>query len=112
MNKKGYTLIELIGIIVVLSLMVLLVTTISDKAIKKAKTNTDEQCKENVIIATENWVLDNKEKIENETILEIEQLIQEGYLEKKECLKEKCVKITKSTEGVKAVYNYSLEKNC
>ncbi len=112
MNKKGYTLIELIGVIVVLSLMVLLVANISDKAVKEAKTKASKQCEENTIMAAENWALDNKEKIENEKILKIDDLIQEGYLDNKDCLKNKCIKITENKEGTKTVYNYSLEKEC
>ena len=112
MNKKGYTLIELIGVVVILALMVLLLANLSNKAIKEAKQKTNKQCEENAIMAAQNWVLDNKDKIENTKLVSIQELQNEGYLEITNCISEnKCIKIEKK-EGIKTVYNYNVVKEC
>ena len=112
MNKQGYTLIELIGVIVILSIMVLLLAGITDKTIKKSEEKTNKQCEQSAIMAAQNWVLDNKNQIENETTIKTEELIKDGYLNDESCLKKSCIIITKNTDGDKAVYNYSVEEKC
>ena len=87
-----YTLIELIGVIVVISLMVLLASTLSNRSIKETNQRVSKQCEENIIMAARNWTLDNKDKIDGSINISINTLQNEGYIEKKDCSNNnKCV---------------------
>ena len=59
MNKKGFTLIELMGIIIILSLISLLVIPTIDKSIKLFKENAYNNQIKNIQLATKNWGSDH-----------------------------------------------------
>lgn len=87
MDKKGFTLIELIGVIVLIAILTVLATAPINNIIKKSKKELNEDQKKQIILATQNWAIDNKDKLptrgkNTESIkITIEQLYNEGYLD-------------------------------
>lgn len=87
MNKKAFTLVELLGVIILLSLlMMILVPTISG-VIKSGREEADKQLENNIILATKNWATDNKStlpvNVGGKTKVTIQTLQNEGYIDKK-----------------------------
>ena len=60
MKNKGFTLIELIGTIVILSLLLLIISPLVTRSIRNGVKNADEQAKTNIEMAAKNWASDNK----------------------------------------------------
>ncbi len=85
MNKKGFTLIELMGIIIILSLISLLVIPTIDKSIKLFKENAYNNQIANIKLAAKNWGTDNLYKFtfkEGDIItISLGQLQMESYVE-------------------------------
>ena len=61
MKKKGFTLVELLGVITVLGITALLIIPSVEKIIKKNKEKALENNKKAIITATKNWITDNKQ---------------------------------------------------
>jgi prepilin-type N-terminal cleavage/methylation domain-containing protein len=59
MNKKGFSLIELMGVIILLSLISLLVVPSIDRSIKNFKNRSYTAQIENIELATRDWATDN-----------------------------------------------------
>ena len=85
MKNKGFSLVELMGIIIILSLISLLVIPSIDRSIKNFKLKAYNSQIQNIKLATEDWVIDNLGKyalLENETLtIFLSQLKAGGYLE-------------------------------
>ena len=62
MRQKGFTLIELVGVIVLVSLMVLIIVPTVEKSVKVGQVKADKQLKDNMILAAKSWAVDNKGK--------------------------------------------------
>ena len=126
MKKNAFTLIEVIGVVVLLSLMVLVLVPTIDKAIKKGKLEADKQVDTNIILAAKNWALDNKKSLPDSvgelTKVWMSQLKDGGYLDKNvkkpstaEDYNQVCVVIksaTKNTMTSKTVLNYDISYEC
>ena len=95
MKKKGFTLVELLGVITVLGITALLIIPSVEKVIKKNKEKALENNKKTIITATKNWITDNKQKIMDgdEYIITVGDLKTSGYLEFniKNPVTEKCI---------------------
>lgn len=126
MNNKGFTLIELIGTIVILSLLLLIISPLVTRSIKEGTNKTDEQIKTNIELAAKNWASDNKgllpsSKDKNYKV-KISELQNQGYLDDNIKLPqndtnpdEVCVIITKTNENTntsKKVYKYEYNNSC
>ncbi|MCI9110735.1 MAG: hypothetical protein HFH47_02850 [Bacilli bacterium] len=125
MNKKAFTLIELLGVIVLLVLITMITIPIISKAIKNGKETADEQIKENIVLAARNWAVDNKDKLpqtKNEKIIvNISTLQESGNIDKnikmpstEEEITNACVEITNTTNdnAIKKQYEYVYSENC
>ena len=121
MKNKGFTLIELIGTIVILALILLIVTPIITRSIKNGVSNSDEQVKANIVLAAKNWASDHKGQLP--TKVYVSTLQNEGYLDvdvklpsnENKDISSSCVIITNKTpaNASKKVYNYEYsENNC
>lgn len=87
MNRKGYTLIEVIMVIAIISLLALILIPSSLLVIDKAKENSCEKLKGNIISAAKMYVNDSKyemnfeckESTSKQTI-SLQELVDTGYL--------------------------------
>ena len=125
MRQKGFTLIELVGVIVLVSLMVLIIIPTVEKAVKKGEENADKQLKDNMILAAKSWAVDNKGKMPQEPGVKINiwlsDLQKDGYIERDiklpstgASIDEACIEVTNKSSGVakKDVYDYVYNDNC
>ena len=98
MKKQGFTLIELIGTIVLISVMALIIVPGVSRIIKQSEINAANQEKENIILAAKNWVLDNKNSIpklyNSYMSVYVSDLINKGYIDKENLSYNGCVRIT------------------
>ena len=118
MSNKGFTLIELVGTIVILSFLLLIISPIITRSIRNGVETADRQVKSNIELAAKNWASDNKgflPKVQNEVYkVAISDLQNEGYLDDVKLpsdlsdINTSCVFITKvnSDDSVKNIYKY------
>ncbi|MBR3363079.1 MAG: prepilin-type N-terminal cleavage/methylation domain-containing protein [Bacilli bacterium] len=57
--KKGFTLVELLGVIVIIAVIATIAAIAVDNSIKKGKESTCKAQKENIIEAAKTWQIDN-----------------------------------------------------
>ena len=82
-NKEdGFTLVELLGVIVILGIILAIAIPGIGTIVDNARTNTDAAQKELVVDAAKMYVLDGNELTENK--ITSTQLIEAGYLEKQD----------------------------
>ena len=79
MKNKGFTLIELIGTIVILSLIVLVIVPPISSSIKNGAEKADEQTKQSIIMAAKSWVSDNKPAAT--CCIKVSELESSGYID-------------------------------
>ena len=84
MNKKGFTLVELIGVVVILGLIALVAFPALLNQINNSKKQVSDSQKELIIAAAKNYVDENKNDYADKTSFEIpvSQLIKNDYLSK------------------------------
>ena len=95
-NKSGFTLVELMGVIAVLAIISLIAIPVVEKNVKKGKEEARKVQIQNIQLAAQNWVSDNKTTMvnyfitcekEDETlpcntkIMTLQELITEGYMD-------------------------------
>lgn len=59
MNKKGFTLVELLGVVAILVILTLIIVPIVDKNLKKSKEDMHKIQVENIRLAAEDFFSDN-----------------------------------------------------
>ena len=83
--RKGFTLIELMGVIIILSLLILIAVPVVDKYIKKTKSEAATAQEDSLIMAAKNWASDYKEDmpdVNGQNIrVSIDTLVELGYLD-------------------------------
>lgn len=121
-NIKGFTLIELTAVIVLISIISILVSIPINKMLKDSRKKLNEKQKDQIVLAASNWAIDNPYLLppyidDSSVKLTIEQLFNGGYLDAEVVdLRDKekveiCsyVEITLNTnvnDGYKNTYNY------
>ena len=119
--KKGFTLIEMIGVMVILSLLLAFVMPNVINYVKKGGDIKDKATKEILYTAAKKYMKDNKgdfkEDIHNTYCINIKDLSEQGYVESPIILSSSNKDITKDTStSVKVTYDkkykYDLEENC
>lgn len=84
--KKGFTLVELIGTLVILSIIALIVTPNILVSVREYKTQVFETNIRGIEAAAKNWVTDNIDKVPNDDsslLISIEELVNGTYLDEK-----------------------------
>lgn len=85
MNKRGFTLVELMGIVIILSLISLLIVAAIDRTIKVFKENAYNDQIATIKLAANDWGTDNLYRLELEDgdiiTITLGQLKAEGYIE-------------------------------
>ena len=123
MKNKGFTLIELLGVIIILSLLLLVIVPSVTSNIKKGQKEADENTKNTIILATKNWLSDNKAIVNNSTsyTVNVSTLQDEGYLDtniilpSKNCSLENAsvtIGVTKKDNNIKYDYKYNDPEDC
>ena len=83
--NKGFTLAELMGVIVILAILSIIVTTAIDRNITESRASTCQTQEKNIIEATKMYVTDDASRLPtsagNNTKITIKELIDEGYLD-------------------------------
>lgn len=80
MNKKGFTLAELLGVIVVLSILGIVAIGVIERNVREGRLKTCKAQEKNIIEGAKMWQIDNPL---NTTVscIKISQLIDGGYIE-------------------------------
>ncbi len=84
-NKKGFTLIEMITVIVILSLLVLIIVPLVSTNLKKGNEKAYQAQINNIIASAKNWGINNKNLLPqdgNTISLTLKYLQDEGYIDK------------------------------
>ncbi len=116
MKNQGFTLIELIGTIVILSLLLLILIPNVSNSLKEESEKADQQTIDSIIMAAKNWSSEHK----GNSSVSINSLMSDGYLEKGFKLPSTttdinlaCVIITeKNPTGVKKAYSFEYRDDC
>ncbi|MEI3529972.1 MAG: type II secretion system protein [Bacilli bacterium] len=115
MTKRGFTLIELMGVIVLLGILGLVVFPAILNQMKKVDTSLSEANRKIVYSAADDYIKDNRNnfqtQIENDSniVIELDDLVNGGYLSKDIDVKDYRFVEVSVREGVP--YNYKLLKN-
>ncbi len=119
--KKGFTLVELLGVIILLGVIMLIAFPIIDKTIDDSKKEAYDMQIKMILEAAHNWAIDNAGQLPNddsEFKLTITELIEKGYikdvengtiqnpLDKTQPMNG-CVVIKYSNEYNQYIYNYN-----
>lgn len=125
-NKKGFTLIELAAVIVLIGLIAIVASIPINKMVKDSKAKLYDSQLDQIILAVQNWAVDNTSILPPFTedgksaTVNIETLISNGYLEE-EVLDNftKCsyveVSLSSESENPDAnsyKYNFIIEDTC
>ncbi len=82
-NIKGFTLAELMGVIVLLAILALIIVPVVDRNLKKGRTVTCETQEKSILEAAKNWNSDNVTMCTNKgevCTVKVIELVQRGYL--------------------------------
>lgn len=82
MNKKGFTLVELLAIIILLAIMVLIATPAITKTIRDGRDDANKSNYDVVLNAAYDYVLKNNLTIskDEETVIKVQDLINAGFV--------------------------------
>lgn len=123
MKNKGFTLVELLGVIVILSVLLMVIVPSVVGSIKDGQKNADESTTNSIVLAARNWLSDNKATMGNQTTytVTVSTLKNEGYLEGEITLPSKgcslnnasvTITATKTAHNTKYDYKYNAPSDC
>ena len=83
MKNRGFTLVELLGVIIILSLLLMVIVPSVVSSIQNGQENADESTTNSIVLAARNWFSDNKDVMSNRTsyTVTVSTLKSGGYLE-------------------------------
>ena len=117
MNRKGFTLTELLGVIVILSLLTLISGVAITNIVKDSKKELTDTQKEAILYAAQLWAENNLESLTQDgycTTKSIDDLKNAGYLGDTLDVGDVRVKITVESNSSQEspIINYSLNESC
>lgn len=80
-NNKGFTLVEMIGIIILLTVIMLVVAPAMISTLKSTNTKRFNSFKDNLKIAVENYIVDNNKLSDNEVSITFKELLENNYID-------------------------------
>ena len=121
MNKKGFTLVELLAVIVILGLLIAIISPVVKNLINDSENNLSEQQKKLVVEATKKYMIENSELLpegSNRAIVYMSDLIDKGVIDNDKIIDPKskgeingCVVVSYNNEFNQYDYNYSDNEN-
>lgn len=124
MKKNAFTLIELIGVVVILSIIALIVFPATLSVLQKGQSDVNDSVKQVVVSAAGKYVNENKDNypkqignntennLKNNGIVSTKTLLDEGYIEsdiyEKYNLKDTCVTVKSNSKK----YFYEYKEGC
>lgn len=84
MEKRGFTLAELMGVIVILAVLAIIIVPVVDKNLKKGRNVTCKTQEKSILEAAKNYNSDNITQCENKgdvCTITVRELVKSGYLE-------------------------------
>lgn len=110
MNKRGFTLIEVIGVVTVLSIILIVAVPALTKTLKRNEQNKYNDYIENLNIAAENYVVDKLkagETFNDYMVFSMGDLIDDGYIKeimtnpetKEKITRDYKIKVTRDLDG-------------
>lgn len=123
MKNKGFTLLEVLGVIVLLGIVALLVVTLSNRMLNQSKESLYETQKETIVSAAKKWTIANNGVLpmsgaEEAYNLPFNKLAEDGYIDNEELIdprnnKDICGYIQITYNDSKKQYNYKIiEEEC
>lgn len=123
MKNKGFTLLEVLGVIVLLGIVALLVVTLSNRMLNQSKESLYETQKETIVSAAKKWTIANNGVLpmsgaEEAYNLPFSKLAEDGYIDNEELIdprnnKDICGYIQITYNDSKKQYNYKIiEEEC
>ena len=121
MNKKGFTLIEVLAVITILSIIGVIIVIKVGESVNTAKNTLSETQIKNIITATKKYVTENPDLLPDmvegsDALISINELIENGIIENENVIdpktKEKingCVEITYNEDNNQYEYKYDPE---
>ena len=115
--KKGFTLVEMLGVIVILSLLTLITYTGVSTMNKNYKEKEFEDYKKTLYMATETYISRENIEIDTEVYIELNDLIHNSYIDKNKIVENPRtktkeynarIKVSKDQAGV-PIYEYVYE---
>ena len=121
MNKKGFTLVELLAVIVILGLLIAIISPVVKNLLNDSKDSLSEQQKKLVVEATKKYMIENSELLpegSNRAIVYMSDLIDKGVIDNDKIIDPKskgeingCVVVSYNNEFNQYDYNYSENEN-
>ena len=121
-NKKGFTIIELMAVIVIMGILMGVAVPAATKYIKKAKKNSYEAMEESSYLAAQNYIVDTGKIIKRSGYtIQIQDLVDKQYLDplidpdKKDnstCGGTVVVNVKKGSGNALDVYEYVVNLHC
>lgn len=121
MNKKGFTLVELLAVIVILGLLIAIISPVVKNLINDSENNLSEQQKKLVVEATKKYMIENSELLpegSDRAIVYMSDLIDKGVIDNDKIIDPKskgeingCVVVSYNNEFNQYDYNYSENEN-
>ena len=80
LNNKGFTLVEVIAVVGIITMLALILIPNVTKLINKQKKNSEDSIKNTILVAAEEYVNDNRYRNIDINSITVEKLINEGYI--------------------------------
>lgn len=107
--NKGFTLIEVLAVMLILTGLTLIIIPVMTKTVKDAENKVSKQYEKSIILASKNWASAHKNELpqaNEKYIISAADLQKEGYID--DTNQEGCV-IIKNNDGA---YYYNYEEKC
>lgn len=113
MKQRGFTLVELLAVVLILTGLMLIIIPLMTMQLKKGQEIVNQQNKDSIVLASKNWGSDNKKllpKNNTKICISVKNLMDEGYLDNtSETHKDNSVVITNDN----GAYYYNFQnKSC
>lgn len=126
MGRKGFTLVELTAVVLLIGIIATLAAIPISKMIKDSKESVYDSQTKQIVLAAENWAVDNPDELSNDpdhpTVITVGDLINQDYLEdsiidsRTEEKIEECSKIIitflANSESNRKTYKYDYTGRC